>query len=164
MIQTNRSLPAPGRRKFLQGSLAVSALGVAAVAGLFKPLQAFAAEWPKNAFEAKKLEEAMTGIFGSAGATASPSVKIKASPQAENGATVPISVSADLANVEAIAIFVEKNPAPLIAYATFSGAEGYLSARMKMSQTSDVVVVVKAGGKLYSAKQNIKVTVGGCGG
>jgi sulfur-oxidizing protein SoxY len=24
--------------------------------------------------------------------------------------------------------------------------------------------VVKAGGKLYTAKQNVKVTVGGCGG
>jgi sulfur-oxidizing protein SoxY len=27
-----------------------------------------------------------------------------------------------------------------------------------------VVAVVKAGGKLYTAKQNVKVTVGGCGG
>ena len=40
----------------------------------------------------------------------------------------------------------------------------YFSARMKMAQTSDVVAVVKSGGKLYSARQNIKVTVGGCGG
>jgi len=35
---------------------------------------------------------------------------------------------------------------------------------MKMAQTSDVYVIVKSGGKLYSTKQNIKVTVGGCGG
>ncbi|MHB1142749.1 MAG: thiosulfate oxidation carrier protein SoxY, partial [Sulfuricaulis sp.] len=41
---------------------------------------------------------------------------------------------------------------------------GYFSARMKMGQTSDVVAVVKAGGKLYTARQNVKVTVGGCGG
>jgi sulfur-oxidizing protein SoxY len=164
VIPTNHSLPASGRRKFLQGSLALSALGVAAVAGIFKPLQALAADWPKSAFEAKKLDDALNAVFGSADATPSPSVKIKASPQAENGAVVPISVSTDLANVESIAVFVEKNAAPLIAFATFSGAEGYLSARMKMAQTSDVVVVVKAGGKLYSAKQNIKVTVGGCGG
>ena len=33
-----------------------------------------------------------------------------------------------------------------------------------MAQTSDVHVVVKAGGKLYSAKAAIKVTAGGCGG
>ncbi|MEW6331958.1 MAG: thiosulfate oxidation carrier protein SoxY, partial [Pseudomonadota bacterium] len=67
-------------------------------------------------------------------------------------------------NVEAIAVFVEKNPSPLVAHASFTGADGYFSARMKMGQTSDVHAVVKAGGKLYTAKQNVKVTVGGCGG
>ncbi|MHB1142279.1 MAG: thiosulfate oxidation carrier protein SoxY [Sulfuricaulis sp.] len=51
-----------------------------------------------------------------------------------------------------------------MAHASFAGADGYFSARMKMGQTSDVVAVVKAGGKLYTAKQNVKVTVGGCGG
>jgi sulfur-oxidizing protein SoxY len=35
---------------------------------------------------------------------------------------------------------------------------------MKMGKTSDVKVVVKSGGKLYAATQQIKVTVGGCGG
>jgi sulfur-oxidizing protein SoxY len=61
-------------------------------------------------------------------------------------------------------VFVEKNPSPLVAHASFAGAQGYFSARMKMGQTSDVVAVVKAGGKLYTARQNVKVTVGGCGG
>ena len=51
-----------------------------------------------------------------------------------------------------------------MASAAFPGAEGYFSARMKMAQTSDVYAVVKSGGKLYMAKQNIKVTVGGCWG
>ena len=84
--------------------------------------------------------------------------------QAENSAQVQIQVAADLPNVEAIAVFVEKNPTPLVAHASFQGAEGYFSARMKMGQTSDVVAVVKSGGKLYTARQNVKVTVGGCGG
>jgi sulfur-oxidizing protein SoxY len=33
-----------------------------------------------------------------------------------------------------------------------------------MGQTSDVHAVLKSGGKLYSAKQTVKVTAGGCGG
>ena len=73
-------------------------------------------------------------------------------------------MSAEMPNVEAIAVLVEKNPSPLIVYTTFAGAEGYLSVRLKMAETSDVYAVVKSGGKLYMAKQNIKVTVGGCGG
>jgi sulfur-oxidizing protein SoxY len=35
---------------------------------------------------------------------------------------------------------------------------------MKMGKTSDVKVVVKSQGKLHQATQQIKVTVGGCGG
>lgn len=33
-----------------------------------------------------------------------------------------------------------------------------------MAKTSNVVVLVEADGKLYSATKEIKVTVGGCGG
>jgi sulfur-oxidizing protein SoxY len=33
-----------------------------------------------------------------------------------------------------------------------------------MSETSNIVAVVKAGGKLYSAQKMVKVTIGGCGG
>ncbi len=152
------------RRTFMKGTLAVSALGLAASAGLLKPTRVLAAEWPKSAFEAKKIEEALKGLYGSAATTASAAVKIKAPIQAENGAVVPITISSELPNVESLAILVEKNPNPLISHVAFSGAEGFFSARMKMSQTSDVHVVVRSGGRLYSAKQTIKVTVGGCGG
>jgi sulfur-oxidizing protein SoxY len=152
------------RRTFLKNSLATAVLVTLGGAGLFSPDRALAADWPKDAFTAKKLDEAVQALFGSAAMSPSASIKLKAPAQAENSAQVQIQVAADLPNVEAIAIFVEKNPSPLVAHASFSGAEGYFSARMKMAQTSDVVAVVKSGGKLYTAKQNIKVTAGGCGG
>ena len=152
------------RRTFLRNTLATAVLVAVGGAGLFRPSRALAAEWPKDAFTAKKLEDAVQALFGSTAMSPSASIKLKAPAQAENSAQVQIQVSAELPNVEAIAIFVEKNPSPLVAHASFNGAEGYFSARMKMAQTSDVVAVVKSGGKLYTAKQNIKVTVGGCGG
>ncbi len=34
----------------------------------------------------------------------------------------------------------------------------------KMAKTSNHILVVEAGGKLYSTTKEIKVTVGGCGG
>lgn len=152
------------RRLFLKNTLATAVLLGAGSAGLFRPGWALAAEWPKDAFAAKKLDEAIKALFGTAEASPSAAVKLKVPTQAENSAQVQIQVSTDLPNVEAIGIFVEKNPAPLVAHATFSGADGYFSARMKMAQTSDVVAVVKSGGKLHLARQNVKVTVGGCGG
>jgi sulfur-oxidizing protein SoxY len=36
--------------------------------------------------------------------------------------------------------------------------------RIKMQQTSNVIAIVEAGGKLFSATKEVKVTVGGCGG
>ena len=152
------------RRTFLKGTLGAGTLALAASAGLLKPGRVLAAEWPKNAFESKSIADALNGLYGASQATASGSIKIKAPIQAENGAVVPIAVSADLPNVQGIAVLVEKNPQPLVANVSLNGAEGYFSARMKMGQTSDVHVVCRAGGKLYSAKQTIKVTVGGCGG
>ncbi len=154
----------PQRRIFLKGSLITAlAATVGSVLGL-RPQGAHAADWNKDAFTAKKLDEAISSLFGTGQMTPSASVKLKAPAQAENSAQVQIQVATDLPNVEAIAVFVEKNPSPLVAHASFSGAEGFFSARMKMAQTSDVVAVVKSAGKLYMAKQTVKVTVGGCGG
>ena len=152
------------RRTFLKATLASSVVAVAAGAGLLRPGRVLAAEWPKNAFEAKSVADAIKTLYGSTQAAPSGAVKIKAPIQAENGAVVPISISTTLPNVQAIGIFVEKNATPLVANTEIAGAGGYFSARMKMAQSSDVQVVVKADGKLYSAKQMVKVTVGGCGG
>jgi sulfur-oxidizing protein SoxY len=45
-----------------------------------------------------------------------------------------------------------------------NGAQGYISTRIKMGTTSNVRAVVKAGGKMYTAAKEVKVTIGGCGG
>ena len=49
-------------------------------------------------------------------------------------------------------------------YELGANTEAYISTRVKMGKTSDVIAVVKAGGKLYSTKKEVKVTIGGCGG
>ena len=153
------------RRTFLKGTLAGGILTVAASAGLLTPRAVLAATWPKGAFEAKTMDEAITSLFGSASAPANAAISIKVPLQAENGAVVQFTVTANLPNVEAIAVLVEKNPNPLVCSVNLmNGAEGFFNGRMKMGKTSEVKVIVKAGGKLYSASQQVKVTVGGCGG
>ena len=152
------------RRVFLKGSLAASAMGAAVGAGLLTP-QAVLAAWPKAAFEAKKVEDAMTSLMGSAMSEATGDISIKAPDIAENGAVVPVTVSTTIGGVESIAIFAEKNPSPLAAsFDLGKGAQGFVSTRIKMGKTGDVIGVVKAGGKLYAARKGVKVTIGGCGG
>ncbi|MEK6749024.1 MAG: thiosulfate oxidation carrier protein SoxY [Pseudomonadota bacterium] len=152
------------RRSFLKGTVATSALGVAVGSGLLQPRAAWAA-WSEKAFSAKKVDEAIAGLYGSATTKDSSEIKLTVPDIAENGAVVPISVTTSLKNVESIAILVEKNPAPLTGGFNFSGnLEGYVSTRIKMGETSDVYAVVKAGGQVYSTKKMVKVTIGGCGG
>ena len=83
----------------------------------------------------------------------------------ENGAVVPITVSTKLSGVDSISIIAAENPSPLTSsYDLAKNTEGYVSTRIKMGKTSDVIAVVKSGDKLYSTSQQVKVTIGGCGG
>jgi sulfur-oxidizing protein SoxY len=151
------------RRVFLKGSVATGALGVAVGAGLLTP-QAVLAAWPKSAFEAKQVPVAINALMGSDTTEATDKIDIKAPDIAENGAVVPITVSTDMA-AESIAVIAENNPSPLAAaFEMGPGAEGYVSTRIKMGKTGDVIAVVKAGGKLYANRKGVKVTIGGCGG
>ena len=152
------------RRIFLKGSLAAGTLAVAAGAGMLTPPRVLAMTWPKAAFESKTEADALNAFFGTSEVEQSDQVSIKAPLQAENGAVVPIKVMTSLDGVEAIAIITIKNPSPYTTSLQVAGAGGLYSTRIKMGQTSPVNCYVKAGGKLYLASQEIKVTVGGCGG
>lgn len=152
------------RRVFLKGSLASGMVAVAVGAGLVSPRQVLAA-WPKGAFEAKSVGDAMKGVIGTDLAPASDAIKLDAPDIAENGAVVPVKVTANMDGVESITILAEKNQTPLIAsFSLAASTQGYISTRIKMGQTSNVIAVVKAGGKVYSARKEVKVTIGGCGG
>ncbi len=152
------------RRIFLKGSLAASALGVAVGAGLLTPREVLAA-WNETAMTAKKTPEALNALFGTDKTDESAEIKIKAPDIAENGAVVPITVSTGMAGITTISILAENNPVPMVA--TFDlgeDAEGFVSTRIKMGKSGDVIAVVKAGDKLLSARKPVKVTIGGCGG
>ena len=152
------------RRSFLKGSLAGSAVAVAVGAGLLQPRQVLAA-WPKSAFEAKSVQDAMSGLYGSADSAPSSDITIKAPDIAENGAVVPVTVSTSLSDITDIGIIAEKNGTPMSAnFKMSANAKGYVSTRIKMGKTSSIIAVVIAGGKTYSARKEVKVTIGGCGG
>ena len=152
------------RRTFLKGAGAAGTVAVAVAAGLLKPTEVLAAEWNKAAFDAKGVPDALK-VLNATGAADSKDILIKAPDIAENGAVVPVEVTSKIAGTSSIAILVEKNAAPLTAdFDLANGADGYVSTRIKMGQTSNVRVVVKAGNKSYTAVKEVKVTIGGCGG
>ena len=148
------------RRLFLTR---VAALSAAVAAGVLKPLQAFAAEWNKVAFDAKTLPEALKGA-GVQNASESKDIVIKAPDIAENSAVVPVEVNCKIPGAQMVYLFADNNPQPLIAqFAIAEGVEPYISTRIKMGDTGNIRVVVQAGGKNYTASKEVKVTIGGCG-
>ena len=148
------------RRTLLKTSLAASLL---AGTGILIPGRVLAA-YPKAAFENKEASGALTDVYGMSDHAASGNIKIKAPEIAENGSVVPVQITSSIPNTESISIIVVGNPSPMLASFNMHGSEAFVSTRIKMGKTSDVLAVVKAGGSLHSASQEVKVTIGGCGG
>ncbi len=154
------------RRKALQTTGGFGVLGMFVAAGVITPQEARAqqAEWNKAAFEAKDVNGAVKALGGDAAAT-SDKVTVTGPDIAENGAVVPVGATTTLANVQLIALLVEKNPNALAAtFHMTPETEPFVTTRVKMGQSSDVYALVKADGKFHVAKKEIKVTLGGCGG
>ena len=164
MTVYHHGLPAT-RRLILKGAGSVALAGLGSMPLGFVP--AFAAandKYPEDAFKQKDEADAIKSLYGR---TAEPSDKVKldAPEIAENGAVVPISVSATLTDVTSISFLVADNPKALAAsYKIPPGTMPSVANRLKMAKTSNVTAIVEAGGKLYSATREVKVTVGGCGG
>ncbi len=149
------------RRNFLSlllGSASLLMLPINALAALLN-----AALWNKAAFETAKLKEASNNL-AIRDEVASADIQIIAPDRAENGAIVQVEVKSNIANTEEISIFVEKNPTPLIAHFKFSNAaEPFIVTRIKMADTSDIKVVVKAGSQYFTNAKNVIVLENGCG-
>lgn len=91
---------------------------------------------------------------------------------AENGNTVPISVTVESPMtaddyVQSVAIYAEGNPSPEVITFNFTPMSGEATAttRMRLAKTQNVVAVAKTStGAVYMDKKEVKVTIGGCGG
>lgn len=129
------------------------ALGAGAAAMAVLPFQVQAAA-----------DEAMAEFTGGAEA-AMGGIELTAPEIAENGNTVPVSVSAPGAT--AIVIYATGNPTPGVATFNFGplAASQAASTRIRLAGTQEVVALAKmADGTFAKASATVKVTIGGCGG
>ena len=134
----------------------------ATATALLLPLRAVAVIWNKAAFDSIKLDEATKNLAINS-EIPSKDIEIIAPDRAENGAIVQLEVISRIPNTEAIAVFVEKNPTALIGNFMFSnGAMPQIVTRIKMAETSDIKIIVKAGNQYYSNAKNVIVLESGC--
>jgi len=134
------------------------------VVGITGTALADAPGWPVEAFKQKTEADALKQLYGKP-LEVSDKVILEVPEIAENGAVVPVSVSTTLDGVTSISILVPENPFTLAASYKMSDATmPAIGCRLKMAKTSNVIALVEAGGKIYAASKEVKVTLGGCGG
>ncbi len=91
---------------------------------------------------------------------------------AENGNTVPVTVSVESAMsgddvAEAVMLIAAGNPNPAVATFHFSemSGEAMATSRIRLAKTQDVIAIAKMkNGSFFMDKKQVKVTIGGCGG
>jgi|TARA_B110000305_G_C19455557_1_gene650719 sulfur-oxidizing protein SoxY len=139
------------RRNFLKVGLAVtlsSVLSPGLVLG----------RYPQKAFDNKNVAGAISALHGSSSFPPSDSIDIIAPRVAKNGKVVPIQVISSIPNTESISLIFESSIHPFLASFNIFGSEAFISTRIKVEVTGNLLVVVKAGGELFSTKQKIQVS------
>lgn len=99
-------------------------------------------------------------------------IKLDLPPLAENGNVVPLNFEIESpmtaeSHVKSVAFFVPENPMPVAAIYHFTPLIPKAAAQMRirLAKTQTVLAIAEmSDGSLYSAKQEVKVTIGGCGG
>lgn len=99
-------------------------------------------------------------------------VKLVVPEIAENGNSVPMTVSVespmtDDAYVTSVLIVADANPNGAVATFHFSPASGVAEAntRIRLAETQNVIAIAKmSDGSFYTDSKQVKVTIGGCGG
>ena len=113
---------------------------------------------------ASAVDEHIAAFTGGADAVAG-AIELDAPEIAENGNTVPITVSAPGAS--SIMILAAGNPVPAVATFNFGpmSAARSGSTRIRLAKTQDVIAVAKMeDGSFQTTQATVKVTIGGCGG
>ncbi len=177
-----------GRRAFLRSTVGSMMASMAGVVLLCAPRARASqirnvAGWPKafgvgagigvNAAYQEAADKALMESVGTTNIPVSSRIRISAPTVAENGGSVPVTVSVDWPMtpdnyIEALYMYVFHNPTPLVSeyHLTPANGEAYFSERIKMAKTDHIRVVAKTnkGELMAAAPREVKVTIGGCGG
>jgi sulfur-oxidizing protein SoxY len=121
--------------------------------------------------DAKMVDDEIKKLFGDK-ALKEGRIKLDLPSIAENGLVVPLSFEVESPMtvndyVKTVHFFADGNPNPLVASFTFTplAPKAAASIRIRLAQTQNIVAVAEmSNGEIYTAKKEVKVTIGGCGG
>jgi sulfur-oxidizing protein SoxY len=127
---------------------------------------------PQPAFAARNDSEELIKKFTGGKTAVEARVRLDLPEIAENGNTVPMTVSVESPMTEEsyvsdILIVADGNPRGGIATFHFSPASGIaeVNTRIRLAETENVIAIAKMNdGSVFTASKQVKITIGGCGG
>lgn len=156
-----RGVVAMQRRAVLKAGGALGVWSVLVAAGVLTAGEASAAA-DRAPFQATTLEEAFAAL-GAGRPEVSAEIDLTVPDIAENGAMVALGMASRLPGTERMAILVQNNPNKLAAVFEFApGTLPELQTRIRMAESSDVLVLVKTAAGFHLARKPVRVTIGGC--
>jgi sulfur-oxidizing protein SoxY len=138
------------RRILLKAGLQV------ALTGIIIPGAALA-EYPTKAFLARETPEALREAFGTADIGATDKIEIEAPHIASDANMVPVRIRSGFVNTESISLVVAGNESPFTAVFKLYESQNFVSTRIRMTGSSDLLVIVKADGMLHTSTRPIRV-------
>jgi len=119
---------------------------------------------PVNLAVASEAGDAAIKAFTGGAATSEGGIDLTTPEIAENGNTVPISVSAPGAT--SILVIADGNPnVDVVTFHFGAMAEASAATRIRLAGSQNVIAVAQmADGSFKTASHAVKVTIGGCGG
>lgn len=145
------------RRHFFQGVIAFTSV---LIASLIRFRVGNAVENPISPELTKQFQQAYADQI----ITDSPEILVNLPTNAENGAVVPITIQSQLDNIDRVYIWAEKNPTPLVAeFELAKDVAVHITARIKLAESSHVIVIARQGQQLLRNLQWVNVMQGGCG-
>ncbi|RMF11462.1 MAG: thiosulfate oxidation carrier protein SoxY [Alphaproteobacteria bacterium] len=127
---------------------------------------------PRMAFAKADDAQALINKFTGGKTPSEGKVTLQMPEIAENGNTVPLTVSVESPMtkdnyVKRVLIVADGNPRPEVATFNFTPRSGVAEAstRMRMAKTQNIIAVAEmSDGSFHMTKRQVKVTIGGCGG
>ena len=144
------------RRSLLKASLGYA--GLAGSNSLLASTKSYSAP-TIDAFTSPDMNEAVQLLLGDDAGVQSNKLVIDAPDFIKRPGIIEVTVSTGLPNVDTIAIFVRENMLPMAALYTLpAGTEPYITSRIDIFQSTEVIAVARSKAKLYANSRNIIIT------
>ncbi|MEM7562490.1 MAG: thiosulfate oxidation carrier protein SoxY [Pseudomonadota bacterium] len=113
--------------------------------------------YPSTVFRAKEAKDALTELFGTTDIAENDQILVETPGVARDRKMVQVKVRSTLAETESIALVVEGNETPFTAFFKIYEPQAFVTTRIRVEDSGELLVVVKADGQLFTRRHPLRI-------